>query len=128
MTWENAIHRTIGRKVFGPWNCRPGEVAEVIKFDPLGSAMTDKLLRFSDGFECWVGGELEPADGRESLPSRRDIRRQADQETLAYLQSTYRNTRNTREFREIWPGCEFAKTIVGNSLLQAIAEVERRLK
>jgi hypothetical protein len=65
----------VGRKV-RDWT---GKVGTVMEWKPLGSGMTDTLVKLQDGTKCWFrSSSLKPTDGFGPLPSRREARKEAD--------------------------------------------------
>lgn len=114
----------IGRKVESAWYKMRGEV---IKWEPLGVAMCDILVRHDDGSECWyASSSVESTDGLGPLPSRDDARRKADAEALDSLRAI--KAKHIAEWNKPWPGAEHGKAIIGNAINGAIAEVKSRLK
>jgi len=112
----------IGRRVRSVW----GDIGEVRRWEPLSSGMTDTLVRFEDGKECWFSStDLRPVDGRGALPDRTDARRHANARTMVLLDAIIE--RHVREFSQPWPGCEFAKVLVGNGFVAARDTVKTRL-
>lgn len=110
----------IGRRVREFW----GTVGTVERWEPLGAAMCDALVIHDDGSRCWYASHsLTPIDGLGPLPSRRVAREHARESHLRSLRAIRRQ--HVAAFdRERWPGCEFAKAIVGRMIDGAIADVE----
>lgn len=123
----------IGRKVIVPMERERG-VGEVVKWEPLGHSMTDALVRFGDGGECWYSSaepNLRPADGLGPLPGRVQAvevaRAQTVEDLLVILADHVRDVRE----RKPWPGAEFAKASVGNGIIGALRDAgcsEDRIK
>lgn len=112
--------RMIGRKVLAR-----GVLAEVVKWEPLGAAMCDALLKFADDSVCWYGSaELKPADDLGPLPSRTEAREAARVETLASLRVI--RARHAADFNKPWPGAQHGKAIVGMAINGAIRELEKK--
>ena len=113
----------IGRKVKSGWH---GLVAgEIERWEPLGAAMCDVLVRSPDGALCWYASHaLTPIDGMGPLPSRREAQETARLESLASLRAI--RAQHVAGFHtERWPGCEFGKAIIGNAIDGAISSLER---
>jgi hypothetical protein len=109
----------IGRRVKAPWD---GD-GEVVKWEPLGAAMCDALVRFDSGREVWHGSHsLRPIDGLGELPSRRTAQEVARHRSIASLQVILSN--HIRDFNKPWLGCEHGKAIIGNAIVGAIRELE----
>lgn len=121
----------IGRRVLAT---RPGlgassrEEGEVISWDPFTAGMCDIVVRFPDGYECAYGSsDPKPVDGKGPLPSKVDLCRLNDVLTLAQLQGIRaQHVEDTRQHKP-WPGAEHGKTIIGQALDGAIADVKGRL-
>ena len=110
----------IGRRVkASPW----GEVGVVVKWEPLIHSMCDALVRDDEGHECWFSSaHFKPLDGLGALPSRREARETARVEALKSLRSI--RAQHVRDWNKPWPGAEFAKAIMGQSIDGAIAKLE----
>lgn len=112
-----------GARVIDPF--RKNAPGVVVKWEPLGTSMTDALVRYDDGTEMWVTSSTLRPEGGTVLPTRAQAIRAADEKALADLKAA--RERLIAEFGEKWQGAEFGKAQVGTSLNQAIAEVEARL-
>lgn len=111
----------VGRQVRTLW----GETGRVIRWEPLGHAMTDALVRRDDGTECWYSSrDLHPTDGNGPLPSRDDARRQAETTAIVSLRACREQL--IAEWHTPWPGCEHGKAIIGMAIDGAIASLKRR--
>lgn len=109
----------IGRRVKAPWD---GE-GEVVKWEPLGAAMCDALVRFDNGREVWHSSHsLRPIDGLGDLPSRKTAQEVARHRSLAALKSI--REQHVRDFHKPWPGCEFGKAHFGRMVDKAIEDLE----
>jgi hypothetical protein len=109
----------IGRRVRSVW----GEHGVVVDWQPLGSALTDTLIELENGYRCWYAAtDLRPADDQGPLPERRAAQREAASAALKHLRGIREQL--IRDFRKPWPGCEFAKTLVGRAIDSAIKELE----
>lgn len=111
----------IGRRVRTFW----GQTGVVEKWEPLGAAMSDALVRRDDGTACWYGSsDLRPVDDGGPLPVRSKVREKARLESLASLREI--RAQLVTEIRSYvkWPGCEFGKALLGRSIDRAIAELE----
>ena len=90
---------------------------EVIRWEPLGSGLTDTLVRFDDGSECWLASrELT------GMPSRRGAVCAANAETTRALRAILKQ--HIAAFHEAWPGCECGKVSIGNAIVAAIEAAE----
>lgn len=103
-----------------------GRAAVVTKHEPLGTGLCDAMIAFDDtGDPCWVAShELRRADGRP-VPDRAEAIRRADEETLRSLAVI--RAAHVRDFRRPWPGCNFAKALIGQAIDGAIADVRKRI-
>lgn len=111
----------IGRRV-KPFQGNPGEI---IKWEPLGAAMCDVLVRDDNGNLCWHASHgCRPIDGLGDLPSRKTAQEAARHRSLASLRSILAD--HIRDFNKPWPGAEHGKAIVGNSIVNAIKELENK--
>lgn len=109
----------IGRRVKAPWD---GE-GEVVKWEPLGAAMCDALVRFDGGREVWhASHSLRPIDGLGDLPSRRTAQDVARHRAVASLKVI--RAQHIRDFNKPWPGCEFGKAHFGMMVDNAIRDLE----
>lgn len=105
-----------------------GVHGQVVRWEPLGSAMCDALVRFDDGSECWYGSsELEPADGLGPLPSRRAAQEQEHARSLAQLQKIRADLVTEIRSHKRWPGMEFAKGHLGRMIDGAIADLKKKV-
>lgn len=102
-----------------------GQTGEVVRYEPLGSGMTDMLIRFDSGRECWhASHDVRRVDGAP-LPDRSAVRHAADEAALASLRRI--RAAHVRDWRQPWPGCEHGKAIVGQAIDGATADVSKRL-
>lgn len=106
----------IGRRVRSGWHRMTGVVLE---WDPLTSGMCDVRVQEDCGRECWyASSDLAPADDLGPLP-RRDVAREWAR--LLALDSLHASrARLIANWHEPWPGAEFGKAIVGQSIDGAI--------
>ena len=108
----------------------PGESGKVdtgtvLKWEPLSAAMTDALVQFQDGHQCWYGShELQPGDSGGPLPSRAQAQAEATVRTLESLEAI--REKLIADWGHPWPGAEFGKALVGKSLDLAIADLKNR--
>ena len=110
----------IGRRV-KPFQGDPGEV---VKWEPLGAAMCDVLVRAYDGRECWHASHgCRPIADLGDLPSRRAAQRRADARALTSLKEI--RAQHVRDFDKPWPGCEFGKGHFGMMVDGASADLEK---
>jgi hypothetical protein len=80
--------------------------------------MTDTLVSFENGKECWFSStNLHPCDGKGELPDRTDARRRANAFVVAQLEAIIQQ--HAEGFSTPWPGCEFAKGILGRAFVAA---------
>lgn len=102
----------------------PSRIGEVIKYEPLSPAMTDCLLRFQDGKECWYASSdlLDLENNR--LPSRQAIIALAEKESLEQLKQIKKGL--IQEWNRPWHGMEFCKALFGKNLNSAIKEIESK--
>lgn len=108
----------IGRRV-QPLQGKPGEV---VKWEPLGSAMCDVLVRDDEGRECWYASYgCRPIDGLGDLPSRRESQRLAKEKSLESLKVI--REKHIENFDKPWPGCEFGKGHFGMMLDKTIKDL-----
>ena len=120
---EIAVARMINRHVKSGWH---GLVDGVItKWEPFGAGMTDVLVRdVSNGHEAWYASHgLTPIDNKGPLPSRaevRELRRHETEEALEKIRGQH-----VRD-KKPWPGAEFGKAILGQSIDQALKEVRSK--
>lgn len=115
----------IGRKVRDAWYGL--NAGEVIRWEPIGAAMTDVLVRDENGHECWYASHsLTPIDGLGPLPSRHEAQDRARSQTLASLKAI--REQHVAEFHKPWPGCEHGKTIIGRAIDGAITALESEVK
>lgn len=96
----------------------------IIQWEPYGAAMCDALVQSTDGRLCWHASyALKPIDGLGPLPDRREAQEKRRLEMLASLEAI--RAQHVARFRsERWPGCEFAKAIIGKALDGAIAKLK----
>lgn len=112
----------IGRRV-KPFQGEPGEI---VKWEPLGAAMCDVLVRYDSGREVWHASHAcRPIDDQGDLPSRREAQEAARVSSLASLRAI--RAQHVRDFHKPWPGCEFGKAHFGQMVDRAIEELERRV-
>lgn len=112
----------IGRRVKSVW----GETGTVIKWEPLSYGMCDTLIRQDNGKEIWFSStDLRPIDNLGLLPSRSTKREVERHRAIASLKSIKEKFIN-EDWNKPWPGCEFAKAIIGNTINNAIKELERK--
>jgi hypothetical protein len=98
---------------------------EVVEWAPLGACMTDVLVREDDGRMCWYAStSLTPDDGQGPLPSRAAAQKAACAETERSLLAIRDGL--VSEWHRPWPGAEFGKAIVGQSIDGALADVRRK--
>lgn len=96
-----------------------------IKWEPLGASMTDVLVREDDGRECWYGShDLQPDDEWGPLPSRADAQERARVQTIAQLEAI--RAQLIAEWHRPWPGAEFGKALIGQSIDGALKELKER--
>ena len=94
-----------------------------MKWEPLGAAMCDALVRFDDGREVWHGSSgLRPIDGLGDLPSRKTAQDVARHRAVADLKAI--RAQHIRDFNKPWPGCEFGKAHFGMMVDNAIRDLE----
>lgn len=116
------IGRRVATRVYRN-NVGGDETGVVVEWQPLGPALTDALVRFEDGYECWYGShELKPVDGLGPLPSRAGAQKAADAVAVRQLRSI--RAAHVRNFGEPWPGLEFGKVLFGQALDGALEELE----
>ena len=116
----------IGRKVESPWHRLYNGI--VVRWEPLGTAMCDVLVRREDGSEAWYSStDLRPVD-QPSIPlsSRLDAQEQARLAALASLRAI--RAQHVRDFNAPWHGMEHGKAIVGQAIDAAIAELAAKSK
>ena len=107
-------HAMIGRRV----RSFLGDLGVVVRWEPLTAAMTDAPVLFEDGKECWFSStNLHPCDGAGALPDRAEARRRANAFVVTQLDAIIQQ--HVAEFSTPWPGCEFAKAIIGRSFVAA---------
>jgi|GEM_PF-2184498 len=114
-TWE-------GARVSDPM---AGKSGVVVRWEPLGSGMNDALVRYDDGKEVWTSSNMLRAEDGAARPTRMQAQRAADEKALADLKAI--RERHLAGLAVKWPGMEFGKAHVGQSIDQAIADVEARL-
>ena len=100
----------------------------VVKHEPLSTGMCDILIRRDDGSEIWcASSDCRLVPGGEKLtPTRRELRRMADEEALVQLKAI--REQHIAEWNKPWPGMEFCKTLFGRNVDDAIADVRERLQ
>jgi len=118
--------RMIGRHVKSAWHGLTD--GEIVKWEPLGAAMTDVLVRdTATGKESWYASYgLTPIDGKGPLPSRskaQERNRQAMETSLEAIRAQH-----VKEWHKPWPGAEFGKAILGRSIDAALADVRKAKK
>lgn len=66
-----------------------GSLCRIERYDPLGSALCDVLVRELEGSdagrEFWVASHSLRLEGGGKMPHRGELRRQADRETVSHL-------------------------------------------
>ena len=93
-------------------------------YQPLSAALADVLVTFDNGSQCWIAShELQFETGGD-LPSRAAVRAEANSVALTQLEKIRAGLID--KWHEPWPGCGFAKVIVGRAINGAIADVQRR--
>lgn len=113
----------IGRRV-KPFQGEPGEV---IRWEPLGSAMCDALVRYDSGREVWhASHSCKPIDGLGPPDSREELQSTNEKWSLLMLKEIRRQ--HVANFGQPWPGMEFGKTIFGNMVDGAIKDLEAKVK
>lgn len=116
---RRASGRVIGRKVKSSWHRMTGVVLE---WNPLSAAMTDVRVREDGGRECWYSSsDLAPDDDAGPLPSRAVAREWARVRALDDLLVI--RAQHISDFHKPWPGLEYGKTIMGQSIDGAIREL-----
>ena len=119
----------IGRRVSHHYTSARHGDGEAIKWEPLGAGMTDTLVRFDSGYECWFAGrELQPVDGLGPLPSRDDARRAADEKALRDLATIRAGVVGEIRNGVRWPGAEHGKALLGRAVDGALADTRKRLR
>ncbi len=113
----------LGRKVSSAWHRLAS--GEIVKWEPLGAAMCDVLVRDGLGRVCWyASSDLSPIDGLGPLPSRAVAREWA--RVIALDDVRAMRAALVARWHEPWPGAEFGKAIVGQSIEGAIVELLAR--
>lgn len=108
-----------GAEVVDPWRRDGPQTGVVVKWEPLGSAMNDALVRYADGQEFWASTHtLRPTSGpprqtRAEAVAAAEIT--SRQQLLAIREGLVREVLSPR-----WPGCEFGKGILGMALDAAL--------
>ena len=111
----------VGRKVRSGYHNISGTV---LKWEPLSQGC-DVFLEYEYGAQTWLSSNsLEPTDGLGPLPSRSEVVRAATQEAVESLRSIL--DKHLQERGQRWPGSEFGKTIIGQALYRAIAEIQNK--
>lgn len=107
----------IGRRV----TCYDGD-GVVTGWEPCGAGMCDARVEFAGGRVVWYASSaLKPIDGEGPLPNRQAAC--ASERHVALRQLRKIRANHVRNFGTPWPGCEFGKTILGQAIDGAIAEV-----
>jgi hypothetical protein len=103
----------IGRKI----KCGT-EQGTIALWEPLGTGLCDTLVTLDTGKQVWFAmHSLRPTDGQGALPDRREARETARLQAITDVQACIDD--HIRDFRKPWPGCEFAKTWIGNAFIAA---------
>jgi hypothetical protein len=119
----------IGRHVKDSWS---GIVGVVTEWQPLGAAMCDVLVNRTQpdhygrtGLVWCASYSLTPTDGQGPLPSRREAQETARVVRVAALEAIRaQHVAACRPGGEKWPGCEFAKALVGKAIDGALADAK----
>lgn len=111
----------IGRRVTSARHHLEGEI---VQWEPFGASACDVLVRSADGHLCWYASYgLVPIDDRGPLPSRQEAIAQRRAEMHAQL-TAIRAQHVATLYRTRWPGAEFGKVLLGQSLDGALAALE----
>lgn len=116
----------IGRVVSSAWHGLTR--GEIIQREPHLAAMCDVLVRDDSGRLCWYASHaLTPIDGLGPLPSRREAQETRRLEMVAQLETIRaQHVAACAPGGERWPGCEFAKVIIGKAIDGALASTRSR--
>ena len=103
-----------------------GEIGTVVKWEPLGPALTDTLVEYEDSKRlCWhASHSLQPFDDLGPLPSRRMAQAEATAKAVASLRIIRESL--VANWHDRWPGAEHGKAIIGNCLNSAIESLEKK--
>lgn len=113
----------VGRRVRAPYHKIEGVV---LRWEPLGAALCDVLVRDDAGRECWIGsGDARPADDRGPLPTRAAAIRAAAERAERDLTQIRADLVTEIRTGAAWPGAEHGKAILGRAVDGALAEVRR---
>jgi hypothetical protein len=86
----------------------------VLKWEPLSAAMTDALVELPDGRQMWVASHTLP--GWAGLRQRvREIAVETQRQQLLQIRANF-----VAEWHRPWPGCEFAKALIGRAIDAAL--------
>lgn len=103
-----------------------GSLCRIERYDPLGSALCDVLVRELEGSdagrEFWVASHSLRLEGGGKMPHRGELRRQADRETVSSLEEI--RALHVRDFHKRWPGMEFGKAHFGQMIDRAFEEIK----
>lgn len=115
----------VGRRVKSAWHRIRGVIVE---WEPLGASPCDALVRNDDdGRMVWCPSrDLEPDDGWGPLPSRAEAQARSRDEITAHLE--WSRAQLIAEWHRPWPGAEFGKTLIGQSIDNALAELKGESK
>jgi len=103
-----------------------GQKASVLRYEPLCSGMCDTTIQLEDGSILAVGSrEVKYPDGKPYFRDRLEVLREAHRDMLSSLRII--RDQHIRDFNRPWPGCNFAKAILGNAINGAISETESRI-
>ena len=124
-TSDRILQSVIGRRVTSHWHNETGTVRE---WAPFGVGLCDAKIQRDDGSIVWVDlKSFLPIDQKGPLPTRADVCRARDAETLASLEriraAALVEVKTTK-----WPGFDWAKVPMMKSIDGAIDETKRRLQ
>lgn len=115
----------LGRKAR---DLQTGRTVTIEAWEPFGAGMCDVKVS-TEGRVFWTAlSDLRPLPGEEVFPRRLDVCRMRDAEMLRDLRETLEDMKGEIRSGERWPGAEFGKAIVGQSLVGAIEDVKKRLE
>ena len=110
----------IGRRVRSPLHRKTGEI---IRWEPLGAAMCDALVRHEDSTECWYASYgLIPIDEKGPLLDRHTARAAARSVAIQQLEAI--RAQHVQDFYRPWPGAEHGKALVGQMIDGALRQLK----